>query len=306
MIPQDAWTIPAAESGMRLDRLLRRRYPWLPAGLLEDLFVRRKVLLSGKSVGKGAKSIAGAPICIHDVPEPLDLRLHPERKLPLHILHEESDFLALNKPAGMAVHPLRYGETGTLANALLARFPQLEHIGGDPLFPAILHRLDTQTSGLLLAARSERFYQAMRAAFAARHVRKVYHALVPPGATAGDSAAPLTHHTRTPCRMRPVSSGEVLQKRDVFPAETRWWPIAGNKQYTLLEVEIYSGVTHQIRCHLAAAGFPIIGDELYGSTVSAARHFLHSSGIEFRHPLTAAAIRLHCPLPSDWPKTRPD
>ena len=190
----------------------------------------------------------------------------------------------------MPVHPQRFGETGTLLNALLARYPALAAIGPDPLFPAFLHRIDTATSGLVLAAKTPEAYEAVRRQFRARTVEKTYLAWVEGDARDGGSDAALTHRTRRPCRMRPVGQGEVLPKNEFFSAESRWRVLERRGGRTLLEVTIFSGVTHQIRCHLASAGHPVAGDARYGSSTPLPRHLLHAWRIRFRHPASGRAV----------------
>lgn len=264
MIPREQHTLRG--TGTRLDRLLLNTYPWLDRGTVEDLISAGHILLNGRAAKKGAKPVPGDTLDCRDIPEPADLRLQPNPDLPLHILHEDDTLLALDKPAGLPTHPLRFTETGTLANALIARYPKLAAIGGDRLFPALLHRLDTQTSGLVLAAKTPAAYTNLREQFRRFTVRKHYTALVhgivdSPGRL-DDS---LTHQTRSPCKMAIVRNPDKIPARDQFAALTEWSPLQTGKAFTLLDVIIYTGVTHQIRCHLAAAGHPIAGDTLYGS-----------------------------------------
>jgi 23S rRNA pseudouridine1911/1915/1917 synthase len=264
MIPREQHTLRG--TGTRLDRLLLNTYPWLDRTTVEDLIAAGHIRLNGRLAKKGAKPVPGDTLDCRDIPEPADLRLQPNPDLPLHILYEDDTLLALDKPAGMPTHPLRFTETETLANALVARFPKLAAIGPDRLFPALLHRLDTQTSGLVLAAKTPAAYTNLRDQFRRFTVRKHYTALVH-GHVEGPGRldAPLTHQTRSPCKMAVVRNPDKIPARDQFAALTEWVPLQTGKAFTLLDVVIYTGVTHQIRCHLAAAGHPIAGDTLYGS-----------------------------------------
>ena len=324
MIQCDQHTVPAA--GTRLDRLLLNTYPWLDRTTVEDLIAAGHIRLDGRPAKKGAKPVPGDTLDCRNIPEPADLRLQPNLDLPLHILYEDDTLLALDKPAGMPTHPLRHSETETLANALVARFPKLAGIGGDRLFPSLLHRLDTQTSGLVLAAKTAAAYTHLRAQFQRFEVEKHYTALVH-GAVEdpGRLDAPLTHQTRSPCKMAVVRNPDKIPARDQFAALTEWVPLQTGKAFTLLDVVIYTGVTHQIRCHLAAAGHPIAGDTLYGSkdphglapwvnqvrsnppsttnhqSPAHSRHWLHAARIVCRHPTTGVPLDLTCPLPPDWP-----
>ena len=303
MIPRDQHAI--AGSGERLDRQLLRLYPWLDRATAEDLIENGQIQLNGRPAKKGRRLESGDVLECRDIPEPADLRLQPNPGLPLQVLFEDAALLALDKPAGQPTHPLRFTETDTLANALVARFPALAGIGDDRLFPALLHRLDTQTSGLVLAAKTSAAYANLRAQFRRFTVQKHYTALVHgrvenPGAL----EAPLTHQTRTPCKMAVVRNPDKVPKNDCFAAKTSWVPLETGTEFSLLDVTIYTGVTHQIRCHLAAAGHPIVGDTLYGSPLAAPRHWLHAARIILTHPATGKSFDLACPLPPAWPPIR--
>ena len=317
MIPRAQRAV--AGSSERLDRFLLDAYPWLDRATLADLLATGQITLNGRPAKKGAKLTAGDILDCRDIPEPADLRLRPNPDLPLAILYEDDALLALDKPAGMPTHPLRCTETDTLANALVARYPALANIGGDRLFPALLHRLDTQTSGLVLAAKTPTAYAALRSQFRRFAVEKHYLALVHGRVEKpGSLDAPLTHQTRTPCKMAVVKNPTKVPKNDCFAAQTSWAPLETGKELTLLDVTIYTGVTHQIRCHLAHAGHPIAGDTLYGSTVlppvsglqsvvsglpSSPRHWLHAARLICTHPATGTSFDLSCPWPPDWPPT---
>ena len=295
---------PITGNGERLDRQLLRLFPWLDRPTVEELLAHGQILLNSRPAKKGARLSSGDCLDCRDIPEPEDLRLRPNPDLPLSILFEDDFLLALDKPAGQPTHPLRFTETNTLANALIARFPALAGIGDDRLFPALLHRLDTQTSGLVLAAKTPAAYAHLRAQFRRFTVQKHYTALVHGCVDSpGCLDAPLTHQTRSPCKMAVVRNPDKIPPRDLFAAATSWTPLETGKEFSLLDVTIYTGVTHQIRCHLAAAGFPIVGDALYGSTLSSPRHFLHASRLICTHPTTAKSLTLSCPLPPDWPPT---
>lgn len=289
--------------GERLDRFVQSRYPWLDRPTVHRLIAAGNVALdSSAPASKGTRLKADSVIVCRDIPEPADLRPHANPVLPLDVVYEDSAVLAFSKPAGMPTHPLRYEETDTLVNAVLSRYPELAGIGPSTLFPALLHRLDTQTSGVILAAGTPRVYALMRKQFQAGEVEKHYIALVHGKAVAGGMELPLTHQTRTPCKMAVVRRPECVPASKQFAAKSVWTPIQTGNSTTLLDVCIRSGVTHQIRCHLAEAGHPIIGDVLYGSTDTAApRHWLHAGRIILRHPETQQRLVVEAPLPDDWP-----
>ena len=295
---------PVAGSGERLDRHLLNAYPWLDRATVEALLAAGQIRLNGRPAKKGAKLAAGDVLDCRDIPEPADLKLQANPDLPLEIVYEDDLVLALDKPAGQPTHPLRWAETDTLANALVARYPALAAIGDDRLFPALLHRLDTQTSGLVLAAKTAAAYADLRAQFRRFTVQKHYLALVHGRVEKpGSLAAPLTHQTRSPCKMAVARHPDKVPQSDLFAAETAWTPLETGREFSLLDVTIYTGVTHQIRCHLAAAGHPIVGDALYGSPLAAPRHWLHAARLICTHPATGKSLDVACRLPADWPNT---
>ena len=305
--------------GERLDRQVLRLFPWLDRSILDDLIAAGRIRLNDRPAKKGARLAAGDVLTCTDIPEPADLKLQPNPDLPLAVLFEDDFVLALAKPAGQPTHPLRFTETDTLANALVARYPALAAIGDDRLFPALLHRLDTQTSGLVLAAKTAAAYAHLRAQFRRFTVQKHYTALVHGRVEKpGRLDAALTHQTRTPCKMAVVRNPAKVPRNDCFAAETAWVPLATGKEFSLLDVTIYTGVTHQIRCHLAAAGPPSAGDTLYGAPAPApvsglqspvsglwsspsSRHWLHAARLICTHPATGKSLDISAPLPPDWP-----
>ena len=302
MIARDQRSV--AGSGERLDRHLLNAYPWLDRATVETLLAAGQIRLDGRPAKKGARLSAGDVLDCRDVPEPADLKLQPNPGLPLEIVYEDDVVLALDKPAGQPTHPLRCAETDTLANALVARYPALAAIGDDRLFPALLHRLDTQTSGLVLAAKTAAAYANLRAQFRRFTVKKHYTALVHGVVKSpGRLDASLTHQTRSPCKMAVVRNPDKIPSSDQFAALTEWTPIETGKEFSLLDVVIFTGVTHQIRCHLAAAGHPIAGDALYGSPLAAPRHWLHAARLICTHPATGKSLDVACRLPADWPNT---
>ena len=302
-------------TGTRLDRHLLSTYPWLDRATVQELIASGAITRNGSRIPKGAKLSAGDVLDCRDIPEPDDLRLRPNPDLPLNVLYEDAALLALDKPAGQPTHPLRATETDTLANALVARFPALANIGDDRLFPALLHRLDTQTSGLVLAAKTSPAYAALRVQFRRFTVKKHYTALVHGRVEKPKHLdASLTHQTRSPCKMAVVRNPDKIPSSDQFAALTEWTPIETGQDFSLLDVVIFTGVTHPIRCHLAAAGHPIAGDVLYGSPglpsafslqpSAFPRHCLHAARIILTHPATAKSLDISCPLPPDWPPVR--
>lgn len=289
----------------RLDRRLARMFPALPRSEIEAAIREGRVRVNGRPARKGMKLRPGDAVEAERLKEAADAAAggwRGEPDLPLEVVYDDGDVVGVNKPPGMPTQPLRWSERGTLVHALLARWPGMAGVGDDPLCPGVLHRLDIGTSGVVLAARRQETWLALRALFAARAVEKRYWAIVEGRAAAGSSDAPLVRQTRTPCRMRALAPGEALPRHaDVFPAETSWTPLETGPHYTLLEVLIRSGVTHQIRCHLAAAGHPVAGDVLYGAApLPAARHFLHAHSISWRLAPASPVRVATAPPPPDF------
>jgi 23S rRNA pseudouridine1911/1915/1917 synthase len=295
------FSVPPLAAPKRLDRILREAFPETPPRALRDFLARGGAKdARGRTLAKGKLLGAGETIYLDNMPSPSAVAVEAEPDLPLDVVFEDGEIAALNKPSGMPVHPQRIGESGTLLNALVARCPACAAIGPDPLFAAFLHRIDIGTSGLVLAAKTPEAYEALRRQFRARTVEKKYLAWVEGNAEDGGSSATLTHRTRHPCRMRAVREGESLPRNELFSAESRWRVRERRVGRTLLEVTIFSGVTHQIRCHLAESGHPVAGDKLYGSSTPLARHLLHAWRIRFRHPATGEETILAAPPPADF------
>jgi 23S rRNA pseudouridine1911/1915/1917 synthase len=218
----------------------------------------------------------------------------PEPDLALDVLHADARLLAVAKPAGQPSHPLRPGETGTLANALVARYPECAAVGRDVREAGLVHRLDRGTSGVLIAARDLDAYSFARRAFAAGQVDKTYLALVAGAASTGELDAPLVQRGRRSVIARPGDP-------DALAAFTRWRPLASASGVTLLEVTAESGRMHQVRAHLAAAGHPLAGDPLYGGPESVGGQriehpFLHARSIALPHP-DGGRLSVGAPLP---------
>ena len=291
----DEKQIPEGHSGGRLDKVVaelfgvsrRRAMEWVSEG---------RVRIDGLRAPKGQPVRAGQRLSVERPPPDAPA---PQPDLALPIVHADEHVVVADKPAGMPSHPLKPGELGTAANALVARFPELLRIGPAPREGGLVHRLDTDTSGLLLAARTAVAHAALRAQFAGRTVEKGYLALCAGEIhAAGEVALPLAHDPQDPRKVRAASDPEWAEQHDARPAVTRYSPRDHRGGFTLLEVEIPTGVLHQIRAHLAFIGHPLAGDTLYGGpeVPGLRRHFLHASRLAFAHPAGGQA-RHQSPLP---------
>jgi 23S rRNA pseudouridine1911/1915/1917 synthase len=259
---------------------------------LQDWIEQGGVLVDG-SPEKRSYLLKGSER-IHVEPGELPpLRATPE-DLPIEILYEDADVIAVNKPAGMVVHTGAGRHSGTLVNAMLHRFGKLSNVGGD-LRPGIVHRLDRFTSGVILVARSDAAHRNLAEQFASRQVVKIYVALVH-GSVKNDAGRITTPIARDPVR-RVRMTARLAQGRQ---ASTSYQVLKRFEGFTLLEVKIGTGRTHQIRVHLASIRHPVVGDKLYGAPASAlGRYFLHARQITFSSPGTGERITVSAPLPAD-------
>ena len=231
----------------------------------------------------------------------------------LRVAFEDAALLAFDKPAGMPVQPLTCRETGTLMNAVVARYPECRPLGDSPLMAGALHRIDADTSGLVLVARTAAAFDALRAQFSAPTVKKTYLALVEGSVAVGGTLEnDLVHDPTLPfCRMIDAHHNRLTtsQAANLKPlhAVTQFKPIGRtvveNEERTLLEVTIYTGVTHQIRAQLALAGMHIVNDRLYGAFAveNQQGHCLHALAAAFAHPVSGDSVEIRTAYP-DWAK----
>lgn len=307
----------AAAAGMRLDAYLAKALPDISRGRVQLLIENGQVTVNGSAAKASHKLRGGEQIDIEGEPQPAPLRAEPE-DLPLDIVYEDDDLAVINKPAGMSVHAgagSLEDNRGTLVNALLYHFgKQLSRTGGE-LRPGIVHRLDKQTSGLIVVAKNDVTHRKLAELFASRNLRKVYIALVH-GEVKGEEGTidlpisrDIVRRTRMTTRRaggrHAVSHWRVLERIGT-PEEPGEFG-----KFTLLEVRIETGRTHQIRVHLQSLKHPIVGDTLYGAPHQIAplvrtstdgaftlhRNFLHAASLEFDHPTTGKHLRLKAPLP---------
>lgn len=293
----------------RLDKVVLAHAPGSTRALVAECFSRHGVTADGRPAAKSDRPAAGMRIVVSGLAEASDRTVRPEDG-PLAVVWEGAGLVAADKPAGQPCHPVSIGETGTLAAALLGRYPDMAGIGDDPLMPGLLHRIDAGTSGLVLAARSRQAFDAVRAQFTAHAARKVYLAEVVgrvdrPGGVSGL----LAHSTSFRGRMRCVSGSALPGKERAMFAETFYRPLEVRRDTTLLEVTILTGVTHQIRCQLASLGHPIVGDTTYGAPAPLAGSFgpfhrLHALSVAFTPPGADAPITVRTPCP-DWGSVSP-
>ena len=290
-----ALTLTVGADAVRLDTFLRGALPAMSRRLVRRLIAEGAVCVNGRPAAKGVRVAPGDRVTLPDLPATIT----PEPGLALAVLHEDDALVALDKPGGMPGHALDPRQRGTAAAFLLARYPEMADVG-DPLAPGLVHRLDSGTSGLLVAARTRAAHCALRAALRARAVEKRYLAWVAGDASALDGARvalPLAHDPRDRRRMLPATAGVRA-----WPAETRLAIVAAGRERSLVEATILTGVTHQVRVHLAARGHPVLGDVLYGGAPAGlprGRHALHAAGLTLPHPTDGRPLSLSALLPAD-------
>lgn len=314
------YTVPPEAAGKRLDAWLAAQLENVSRARVQLLLAQFKVLTDGATAKPSLKLHGGEAITILGEVAPPPLRAIAE-DIPLDIVYEDDDLSVINKPAGMMVHAGSGANDdarnrGTLVNALLNHYAHLSH-SADPLRPGIVHRLDKQTSGLIIVARNDAAHLKLGEMFSRRQVRKTYIALVH-GAIKQDHGTINTAIGRDAIRrtrMTTRRSGGARSAASHYTVTERIDSRFG--QFTLLTVRIETGRTHQIRVHLASIGHAVVGDTLYGApakisalgvhkktdpepeTFSLPRNFLHAAELEFTHPRTGKPLALKTPLPKD-------
>lgn len=278
-------------SGARLDKYVSEVCPDLTRSQAEKLIDQGDITVNGKTVKHGLKLAAGDRVAV-TIPPPAPTILTPE-EIPLKIVYEDADLMVVDKPAGVTVYPAPGHPEHTLINYVLAHFPGLAEMGGSPR-PGVVHRLDKDTSGLMIVAKNPKAQLKLAEQFASHTVLKEYVTLVKGHLSPeqGIIEAPIGRDPANRQRMTIVDSGR--------PATTDYRVLKYYKDYTLVAVTIHTGRTHQIRVHMKAIGFPVVGDATYGVKVSfLGRQFLHAHRLGFRQPSTDEWVELTSPLPPD-------
>ncbi len=312
-MPQFPLVIPATanDAGKRLDQFLAAHLHETSRARVQQLISQNLVLVDNSQAKASLRLRGGERIAVLAAAQSAPLRAMAE-DIPLDIVYEDDDLAVVNKPAGMMVHA-GAGATddqrnrGTLVNALLHHFGQLSSVGGE-LRPGIVHRLDKATSGLIVVAKSDETHRRLAAQFVAREVKKKYMALVQGwlkrerGTISSSISRDQVRRTRMTTRRaggREAISHYTVQRKLDTPYG----------KFSLLEVQIDTGRTHQIRVHLSSLGYPVVGDTLYGarreleskdaSRISLPRNFLHAAALQFQHPRTAELLSFSAPLPEE-------
>jgi 23S rRNA pseudouridine1911/1915/1917 synthase len=286
-------TIAVADGGDRLDRVLADRLPDTSRAQVQRLIKSGDVMVNGRP-SKPAYQVEPGDVISIIIPAELEEPIQAEA-IPLDIIYEDAYLLAVDKPAGMVVHPA-YGHTGgTLVNALLAHAPEVADVGGLER-AGVVHRLDKDTSGVILVAKDEPTRAALQRQFKRRQIIKSYLALVE------DRVEPREGVIEVPVGRDKRDRKKMAAVRGGRQARTLYRVVETFPEHTLLEVRPHTGRTHQVRVHLAWMGYPVVGDSVYGrrrQRLLRSRHFLHAARITFEHPVSGKTITLEAPLPAE-------
>jgi len=284
------------EQPQRLDRFLVSQLPEYSRSRLQAFIKTGCVVVDGITATKNGQMVEREAQIEVAIPPPQPTTLIPE-EIPLTIIFENQDLIAVNKPAGMVVHPSAGHQSGTLVHAALAYAVDIEGVGGI-LRPGIVHRLDKDTSGLILLAKNDAAHQWLQEEFRSRRVEKTYLTLVDgaPPTVRGRVEAAIGRDPVDRKRMAVVSSGKGRS------AVSEYSTLVQYDQHTLLEVHPITGRTHQIRLHMAFIGCPVAGDQVYGRrhpSLNLNRHFLHAARLKIRLPGESDKVEFEAPLPND-------
>ena len=289
-----ALTLRADREGERADALLARLVPGLTRSGAQKLLERGAVTLEGRPVRKNDRPIPGQVLeAVLPDPEPIDV---VPQNIPLDVVYEDGDVIVVNKPVGLVVHPAPGHPDGTLVNALLYHCESsLSGINGE-LRPGIVHRIDRDTSGLIIAAKNDRAHLALAAQLQDHSLARTYEAVALGGLPeeSGTVNAPIGRH--------PVDRKKMaVDRKNGREAVTHWSVLARYPGYTHVECRLETGRTHQIRVHMAHIGHPLTGDFLYGTENRdlIPRPALHAGALSFRHPISGARLEFAVPLPLD-------
>jgi len=290
----ESWVAGDTGKGQRLDRFLSLMVPELSRGRLQS-HIRAGFVLVNSLRARPSQTLRAADEVRLTVPDEVEPAIARAQDIPLDIIHEDASFLVLNKPAGLVVHPGAGNADGTLVNALLFHCSGLSIIGGAER-PGIVHRLDKETSGCLIIAKSDSAHRSISGQFADRNVKKTYLALV-------EGIPRMPHGTiEAAIRRHAVHRQKMAVNERGRESITKYRVIASSLGKTLVECQPQTGRTHQIRVHLKHLGHPIVGDPLYGRRGLHKRHFLHAWKISFTHPDTGKLEKFCAPLPADFPE----
>ncbi|HBR23935.1 MAG TPA: RNA pseudouridine synthase [Firmicutes bacterium] len=288
------FTISPEEAGQRLDAFLTIKGAGPSRSFLQKIIADNGALVNGKIAKAGCRLVEGDTIEI-DIPEPKILEVNPQ-DIALDILYEDDDLIVVNKPRGLVVHPAAGNHDGTLVNALMWHCTNLSGIGGI-IRPGIVHRIDKDTSGIIVAAKNDRAHLSLAAQFKQHSITRVYLAIVVgiPPADSGTINAPIGRHPSERKKMAVVPGGRN--------AVTHYRVLERFQHNALMEARLETGRTHQIRVHMTHLGYPLLGDIVYGKARSRCAMLsgqaLHASVLGFVHPGSGQYLEFTVPMPAD-------
>lgn len=297
--------VPASAQGERLDKFVQTCLPQLTRGQAQDLIKQGAVTLNDKPVKASERLRVGDVVAVA-LPTQEEATRPQAEDIPLNVLYEDDAIVVLNKQAGLVVHPGLGNMTGTLVNALLSRYPSLAQLANELIDDdtddaervGIVHRLDKETSGLMVVALTQEAHRELARQFQERTVEKAYLALVErvPKSLSGLIDAPIGRDPKQRKRMSVQPDGRPAQTQfDVLDVDFK-------DPYALVRLKIFTGRTHQIRVHMAFIGCPVVGDSVYGfrkRRLALDRHFLHATHLAFDHPTTRQRMAFDAPLPEE-------
>ena len=278
-------------AGVRIDQFVVTHLPSLSRARVQVLIKSGHITLNGAATKASTRLRVGDVVRVVE-PPPVSAGIEAQ-EIPLEVIFEDDDFIVINKPAGLVVHPASGNRDGTLVNALLHHCEELSGVGGVER-PGIVHRLDKDTTGCLVAAKNDAAHRSLVRQFAGRSVTKIYLALVSGRLSrrSGEVNAPIGRHPVDRKKMAVVDRGR--------PARTSWRVLRELPAGTLVECTLHTGRTHQIRVHLKHLGHPLLGDDVYGKRGTFPRQMLHAWKLAFEHPQTGAPVSFQSPIPEDF------
>jgi 23S rRNA pseudouridine1911/1915/1917 synthase len=299
------FVVSPEEAGLRLDRFVSAHSAEMSRTRVQELIEAGLVTLNGKPA-KDSQKVRPEDI-VEVTPTPRPAMKAEAEQIPLDILYEDDDLIAVNKAAGMTVHAGAGNSRGTLVNALLGRGQALSQ-GGDPLRPGIVHRIDKETSGILLVAKNDYAHAKLADSFRERTIQKIYIALLH-GVLPEEGGRIELPIARDPVRRNRMTAKRMASLPNARQARTDWRTLTRIDSTTLVQVQLHTGRTHQIRVHFSALRHPVVGDTLYGASSQLqvadtalpplGRNFLHAARLGFQQPRTGQRIQLTAPLPAE-------
>ncbi len=294
--------VEPADAGSRLDVFLTKRIAGVSRSRVQKWIKAGEARVNDKKATPHLALEEGDEVLVSsDTGEvPNEISLIPRPDIALDVVYEDADVIVVNKPSGMLVHPAVASDTATLANALIGRDPAIAAVGDAPERPGIVHRLDKDASGLIVAAKTKRAFEALKSQFKKHEVEKKYAVLV-------DGAPPKDEGTVSLAIGRSAKGGKMAARHDALEGDrdavTHYRIEERFSEATLLSVRTETGRTHQIRAHMNALGCPVVGDALYGDKmrgrIKSPRLFLHAKTLAFAHPITGKRLEFSAPLPQE-------